>query len=134
MTMIHLHMRYCQRAFSLCRYDKQVVCNTPLTINPQKSFGSVRRGGLHPPYKQAMRKKIVRNDVLYKIFTDAIESGPLDGGCYAMAKALQNILGGELYSLSGINLQGERQAEHVVLKSGAPRADGAYLPTSGSRI
>ncbi len=35
-----------------------------------------------------------------------------------MAKALQNILGGELYSLSGINSKGERQAVHVVLKSG----------------
>jgi len=70
--------------------------------------------------------------VLYKIFTEAIGAGPLDGGCYALAKALWKILGGELYSLSGINLKGARQAEHVVLKLGAVYWDADGCSTKGA--
>jgi DNA topoisomerase-1 len=66
-----------------------------------------------------LSKKIVKNNELYKIFTKATGAGPIDGGCYAMAKALQKKLGGDLVSVAS-----SKQAEHVVLKSGDDYWDG----------
>ena len=55
-------------------------------------------------------------DAYYSIFFDKLDCGPLDGGCFAMAKSLQNILGGELCALHGTSENGFRQAQHIVLK------------------
>jgi hypothetical protein len=74
--------------------------------------------------EQSLKKKVVRNNKLYKLISDAIDAGPLDGGCYVMAKALQNVLGGKLYSLTSER----QQAEHIVLKLD----DGTYWDGDGN--
>jgi hypothetical protein len=61
--------------------------------------------------EKLIKNKVVRNNKLYKIFLSEIQSGPLDGGCYAMAKALKIVLkSGALYSITEKGI-----AQHVVL-------------------
>jgi hypothetical protein len=67
-----------------------------------------------------LSKKIKLNNDLYTIFNDEARTGPLDGGCYAMAKAIQNTIGGDLYTVQNYSGIGQ----HVVVKVGKNFWDG----------
>lgn len=77
-----------------------------------------------------MKRKVIRNNVLYKIFNDQIQAGPLDGGCWAMAVALQKIFGtGKMYTLVGNGIP-----QHVVLKMGNYYLDADGISTEKALI
>lgn len=64
-------------------------------------------------------ESFVKNDRLYDLFMNQIGSGPLDGGCYAMAMGLKNVYGGELVTLEGRSRESKAvQGQHVLLKKG----------------
>lgn len=81
--------------------------------------------------KQLLKKKVIRNEGLYKIFSDGVGSGPLDGGCVAMAMALKEVLGsGEVYVIESSTKHSKVfQAQHAVLKVGDLYADADGLST-----
>ena len=69
-----------------------------------------------------LKTKVIRNSDLYRIFISKIKSGPLDGGCWAMAVALQKVIGkGSLYSIVSRGI-----AQHIVLK-----VDSKYIDADG---
>ncbi len=77
----------------------------------------------------ALKKLIVRNNDLYKIFHARTGTGPLDGGCVALALALQAVIGGKPHVLVGRHVirggeMSPTQAEHCVLKKGDKYWDG----------
>jgi hypothetical protein len=66
-----------------------------------------------------LSESFVKNDRLYDLFMNQIGSGPLDGGCYAMAMGLKNVYGGELITLEGSTRTSDHvQGQHVLLKKG----------------
>jgi hypothetical protein len=80
--------------------------------------------------------RLLSNKEYYQFFLDKHECGPLDGGCYAMARALQRVMGGDLHSVWGVSddshieavCSGSMQAQHLVLKVGEEfwDADGRH--------
>lgn len=74
--------------------------------------------------EQLLKTKVIRNNDLYRIFISRIKSGPLDGGCWAMAVALQKVIGkGSLYAILSPNIHHNLNPNiaiphHVVLKIG----------------
>ena len=73
-----------------------------------------------------LKKKIVQNNTLYQMFLDEMKVGPLDGGCWAMAQALYEVMGGSLFSI--VDAYGIPQ--HIVLRTGP----GVYLDADGPSL
>jgi hypothetical protein len=85
--------------------------------------------------KMALSKKIKKSNKLYDIFLDEIDAGPLDGGCYAMAKSLQNVLGGKLFTITGENTKnGKIIGQHIVLKTDDEYWDGNGKTVTESKL
>ena len=71
-----------------------------------------------------LKKRVIRNNGLYRLFIDEVGSGPLDGSCVALALALKEVIGeGELYSVWDKGI-----AQHTVLKIG-----NQYIDADGIR-
>jgi hypothetical protein len=68
--------------------------------------------------KLLIKKKVTRNNKLYGIFIDGVGSGPMDGGCWAFATALQEVFGGGKLVVIESDDNEKGQAQHVVLKVG----------------
>lgn len=77
-----------------------------------------------------LKRRVIRNNTLYKIFDRTYQCGPLDGGCYSMAAALQRVFGtGQLYTLVGNGI-----AQHVLLKMGNYYLDADGISTEKALI
>jgi hypothetical protein len=79
--------------------------------------------------RNSLENALQRNEDLYSICIEATGAGPLDGCCYATAKALQTVIGGDLYTLHGRGNYGRDsiiQGQHVLLKK-----DGSFWDADG---
>lgn len=89
-----------------------------------------------------LKKRVIRNNGLYRLFQKETKSGPLDGGCVAFAMALKEVVGsdysankpsgtGGVYVLESANETSDLvQAQHAVLKLG----DKVYADADGIHI
>lgn len=69
--------------------------------------------------------ELKKKDELYHLCISFSGAGPLDGCCYATAKALQENIGGELYTMWGRNSGSDiKQGSHVLVKLGDQYWDG----------
>lgn len=87
----------------------------------------------HPLFQSPQIEKAAKTasgEAVYNAVLEETGSGPLDGGRYAVAKALQNVLGGELVTVTGTNRysgSGET-AHHIALKVG-----DTYIDANGKQ-
>ncbi len=95
----------------------------------KKTYGELKAAVVAK--KNDLVSKIKMNNDLYEIFSNEIKSGPLDGGCYAMASALKKVIGGDLYTIS--TKDGD-VGQHVVLKNGNEFWDGNGRTASEKKL
>jgi len=77
--------------------------------------------------QKALIEALVRNEQLYGICLEENDCGPMDGCCYALARALQQTIGGELYTIVGNmwSVPGNPiQGQHIILKKDGMFWDG----------
>ncbi|MCP3945010.1 MAG: GNAT family N-acetyltransferase [Desulfobacteraceae bacterium] len=93
------------------------------------------------PISEIQSKRLLaelkKKEELYHICLSNLGAGPLDGGCYAVAKALQENLGGELYTLWGRSRESDiKQGQHILLRLGNSLwdADGKHSEVNLTKL